>query len=116
MGELGFIPSSESSDEEASVNVHGPSRTNATSKSVVRSEPQSRGAPWFEEIVQNTGLGRLKQQRGGHSGNGVHVEWEVVEWTEEGDDADDEGQHGTTSTKRKIGDIEAAEDTDMRNV
>ena len=57
---------------------------------MARSDPQLRGAPWFEEIVKNTALGHFKQQRGGHtSRNGnVKVEWEVVEWTE-GDDADD---------------------------
>ena len=92
LGELGFLPSSsESSDDE--VSVAGPSRTTDRSRTVARSEPQSRGAPWFEEIVRNTRLGRFKQQRGGHTESGVHVEWEVTEWTE-GDDGDDEGSHG----------------------
>lgn len=81
LGDLGLLPSGESSDEEAVVHVAEASGM-ATSR--------ARGTPWFEEMVQHTRLGRLKQQRGGHSGNGVHVEWEVVEWTE-GDDADDEG-------------------------
>lgn len=105
--ELGFLPGSESSDED----TVAPVRT-TTSRSVLRSEPQSRGAPWFEEIIQNTRLGRLKQQRGGHSGGGVHVEWEVVEWTE-GEDADDEGH--STPTKRKIGEIDAGDDMEMRS-
>ncbi|KAF1831187.1 hypothetical protein BDW02DRAFT_505864 [Decorospora gaudefroyi] len=109
LAELGFLPSSESSDEEA--HVVGPSRANPT-RTVVRSGPQARGAPWFEEIVRNTRLGRLKQQRGGHSDGGVHVEWEVTEWTE-GDDADDEGS--STPNKRKIGDVDAGDDTEMRS-
>jgi len=112
LGELGFLPSSsESSDDEDETSAAGPSRTNR-SRTVVRSEPQSRGAPWFEEIVRNTRLGRFKQQRGGHSESGVHVEWEVTEWTE-GDDNGDEGS--ATPSKRKIGDVDDAEDTEMRS-
>jgi hypothetical protein len=107
LGDLGFLPSSESSDEE----VAGRSRTNAT-RTVARPGPEARGAPWFEEIVRNTRLGRFKQQRGGHSQSGVHVEWEVTEWTE-GDDADDEGI--STPNKRKIDDVDAGEDTEMRS-
>jgi len=111
LGELGFLPSSsESSDDE--VSVAGPSRTTDRSRSVARSEPQSRGAPWFEEIVRNTRLGRFKQQRGGHTESGVHVEWEVTEWTE-GDDGDDEGS--ATPSKRKIGDVDGTDDTEMRS-
>ena len=92
------------SDEETS--VAGPPRANPT-QTLVRSEPQMRGAPWFEEIVRNTRLGRFRQQRGGHSDNNVHVEWEVTEWTENDDDG------SATPSKRKISDLEA-EDTEMR--
>jgi hypothetical protein len=111
LGELGFLPSSsESSDDEAA--TPEPSRT-SRSRSVARPEPQSRGAPWFEEIVRNTRLGRFKQQRGGHTEGGVHVEWEVTEWTE-GDDVDEDGS--ATPNKRKIGDIDDADDTEMRSL
>ncbi|UPX13128.1 uncharacterized protein EKO05_0003654 [Ascochyta rabiei] len=108
---LGFF--GDSSDEETS--VAAPARTNPT-RTVVRSEPQVRGAPWFEEIVRNTRLGRFRQQRGGHSDNGVQVEWEVAEWTEGDDDGDgDVGDSGSaTPSKRKIGDLEV-EDSDMRS-
>lgn len=114
LGDLGFLPGSDSSDEETTetTDMAAYSRPNTT-RAVVRSEPVSRGAPWFEEIVQNTRLGRIKQQRGGHSSSGVQVEWEVIEWTE-GDDADDETS--STATKRKIGQVDAAEDSNMQNV
>jgi len=109
LGELGYLPSGESSDEDTT--VAGPSRL---AQAVVRSEPQSRGAPWFEELVEHTKLGRFKQQRGGHtSRNGnIKVEWEVVEWTD-ADDADDEA---VTPGKRKIGEVDDAEDMEMRTV
>ena len=109
LGELGFLPGGESSDEDTSA-LAGPSRSTQT---VVRTDQQLRGAPWFEEMVRHTSLGHLKQQRGGHTSQdgSVKVEWEVVEWTE-GDDADDEG---TTPAKRKIGQLEEdGEDTEMR--
>lgn len=108
LGQLGFLPSGDSSDEDGAI-VTGPSKL----RSVVRSEPQTRGAPWFEEIVEHTRLGRIKQQRGGHSSRdgSVRVEWEVMEYTE-GDDADDES---SGSSKRKIGEVEGVEDdTEMR--
>jgi hypothetical protein len=108
LGQLGYLPNGESSDEDTS--AAGPSRQ---TQAVARSEPQSQGAPWFEAMVENTRLGRFKQQRGGHTsrdGN-VKVEWEVMEWTE-ADDADDES---ATPPKRKIGDVEG-EDTEMRAV
>lgn len=89
-------------------------------RSVVRSEPQARGAPWFEEIVENTRLGKIKQQRGGHASNdgSVRVEWEVVEWTgeEEAEDADDEGVAAAATGKRKLGELEGGHDTEMRGL
>jgi hypothetical protein len=70
---------------------------------------QHRGAPWFEELVQDSRLGTLRRQKGGHvSADGsTSVEWEVVEWTSES--ADEEGR--LTPGKRKHGEI-AAEGAD----
>jgi hypothetical protein len=71
-----------------------------------------RGAPWYEKFVQDTPLGRVKRQKGGHtSGDGtVEVEWEVVEWTE----GSEENEGSTTSGKRKIGEVEEPKDHEMR--
>ncbi|KAL5120445.1 hypothetical protein ACEQ8H_001735 [Pleosporales sp. CAS-2024a] len=109
LDELGFLPHSDSSDDESTA-VAGPLRA-SNKRSMVRSEPCAQGAPWFEEIVRNTRLGRFKQQRGGHSSSGVQVEWEVTEWTET-DEAAAAGP--STPTKRKIGEVEA-EDSEMRS-
>jgi hypothetical protein len=108
LGRLGFLPSGDSSDEDAGA-VAGPSKL----RSVIRSEPQARGAPWFEELVESTRLGRIKQQRGGHTSHDgrVRVEWEVVEWTE----GDDGGDEGSPPSKRKLGVVEG-DDSQMRNV
>ena len=108
MEELGLLPAIESSDEDTALTT-APSRS---TQPVPRPDHQLRGAPWFEEMVKHTALGHMKQQRGGHTSpdGSVKVEWEVVEWTE-GDGADDEG---ATPAKRKIGQVEEGEDTDMR--
>jgi len=63
LGDLGFLPSSSSESSDDEVGAAGPSRSNP-SRTVARPGPLSRGAPWFEEIVRNTRLGRFKQQRG----------------------------------------------------
>lgn len=103
LGELGWLPG-DSSDEE----VAGESLPEIHRRVVERFlQPAGmRGAPWFEEMVEDTRLGKLKRQKGGHvsRGGNVKIEWEVVEWTE-GDDADDEAAEGVKG-KRKIGDIE----------
>ncbi|KAF1974248.1 hypothetical protein BU23DRAFT_553616 [Bimuria novae-zelandiae CBS 107.79] len=108
LGELGYLPGGESSDEDITA-ASGPLQSTQT---VAGSGQQPRGAPWFEEMVKHTPLGRIKQQRGGHTSRdgSEHVEWEVIEWTED-DDADDEG--AMTPNKRKIGEVDD-EDTEMR--
>jgi hypothetical protein len=69
-----------------------------------------RGAPWFESMIEDSPLGRLKRQKGGHtSGDGsVSVEWEVVEFT--GDTGEDEP---SSTGKRKLGELEEQDDSHM---
>jgi hypothetical protein len=107
LGKLGFLPDGDSSDEDAITHA-GPSKL----RSVIRTEPQARGAPWFEELVEHTRLGRIKQQRGGHSSHDgrARVEWEVVEWTSEDGDVGD-----ASPSKRKFGHVEGG-DASMSNV
>ena len=42
---------------------------------------QNRGMPYFEEMVENSRLGRIKRQRGGQTSQDgrMVVQWEVVE-------------------------------------
>jgi hypothetical protein len=67
LGELGFLPTSESSDEDSTGAAAGPSPPDAT-RTVARSEPSARGAPWFEEIVQNIHLAACKSNGRSPSG------------------------------------------------
>jgi len=50
--------------------------TRATRQDVVR-----RGVPWFETMVEDSQLGRIRRQKGGHttSDGKMTIEWEVVE-------------------------------------
>ncbi|KAF2435475.1 hypothetical protein EJ08DRAFT_645769 [Tothia fuscella] len=64
-----------------------------------------RGAPWFESMVEDSRLGKLQRQKGGHSSEdgSVKYEWEIVEWTADDDDGDDASG---SSGKRKADDLE----------
>ncbi|PVI05665.1 hypothetical protein DM02DRAFT_639094 [Periconia macrospinosa] len=109
LGQLGYLPGADSGDEDTE---HGLANAGRHARMVTRSEPLTRGAPWFEELIEHTALGRYTKRRGGHqSRDGAKVEWEVVEWTE-GDDLEQEGS--TTPSKRKIGQVDAGEDAEMR--
>jgi hypothetical protein len=70
-----------------------------------------RGAPWFESMIEDSALGRLKRQKGGHTSvDGLmQVEWEVVEFTGGLD-----GEDASSSGKRKLGELEEQDDTQMR--
>ena len=48
----------------------------------------NRGMPYFEELVEDSRLGKIKRRRGGHvDAEGREVQWEVTE-IEGGDDGD----------------------------
>jgi hypothetical protein len=113
LGELGVLPHGESSDDDTMTRTAAQPSRHGPAHAAARPEPWVRGSPWFEDMVQHTRLGRFKQQRGRHEDGRVLVEWEITEWTE-GDDADDERL--ATPSKRKIGQVEAAEDSEMPSV
>jgi len=115
LGELGWLPG-DSSDEEAAAPRGMQAQAQDERERTVAQAERAKGTPWFEELVENTRLGRFKKQKGGHvSRDGsVRVEWEVMEWTE-GDDADDEAGETTISAKRKIGEVEQG-DTEMQTI
>lgn len=108
---MGLLPErdeGEEADEAGSGKAVAPAKRQAQSAVLVAE--RNRGAPWFEEMVQQTRLGRIKRQKGGHTSNdgSLRVEWEIVEY--EGDIED-----GTVTGKRKIGEMEdGREDVVMR--
>ncbi|TQV99488.1 hypothetical protein V2A60_004962 [Cordyceps javanica] len=65
---------------------------------------ESFGVPWFDELVDGTKLGKFRRAHGGHrSQDGrVQVEWEIVEYSDNGDDAEDTDMLTPSSGKRKL--------------
>ncbi|KAL8995393.1 MAG: hypothetical protein Q9169_004870 [Polycauliona sp. 2 TL-2023] len=69
-----------------------------------------RGAPWFEDMIEGSQLGRFKRQRGGRSSadGRSKVSWEVVEYTSEPNDS------GYGTAKRKLSQVGREHDITMR--
>ena len=97
--ELGLIPD-EDHEEQSTAPSAGDSMDGVIQAqrnfddAVSTRQEQGKGAPWFEELIEDSRLGRVKRQRGGRtSGDGAStVEWEIVEL-----------ENGTQSTaKRKV--------------
>jgi hypothetical protein len=65
---------------------------------------EHRGARWFEELIEDSLLGRIKRQKGKRTSTdgSTRVEWEVVEWTADSEDT----EVSTPGTgKRKLGEL-----------
>ena len=60
----------------------------------------NEGLPWFESMVEGSRLGKMKKSNGQRQSGRYKVEWEIVEWT-------DDGEGGSTSpAKRKLDEVE----------
>ena len=111
LGELGLLDPGDEDSQEAQ-------ETPKVERTATQFRPARgaahRGAPWFEELVEDSRLGRIKRQKGGHTSEDGRksVEWEIVEWTE---DSNEEG--GMTPSKRKHGvmELEAEDRMDVRS-
>jgi len=97
--ELGLLPKEALGDIEESEIAE--TVTPQTENSLIS---QARGGlPWFETMIEGSKLGKIRRSKGqGQTSDGrLKVEWEVVEWTDDGDA--DETQ---STSKRKLADIE----------
>jgi hypothetical protein len=75
----------EESSEEEDIQ-EGPSTSRAVRR--MAGSMSNRGMPYFEELVEDSKLGKIKRRRGGHvDAEGREVQWEVTE-IEGGDDGD----------------------------
>ena len=77
--------------------------------------PAGEGLPWFETMMEGSKLGKMRRSRGSKTGDGGRytVEWEVIEWTDEGN----EGEGAETATgKRKLEDVEGESGEKMEGV
>jgi hypothetical protein len=103
LNELGLL---EGLDEEQSASAEQQQRAVAPAASRI-GVVTHRGAPWFEDLIEDSQLGRLRRQKGGHTSadGSITVQWEVMEWSSA--DQEEEGASG----KRKRGDLESEMDT-----
>ncbi|KAL5338488.1 hypothetical protein BJX70DRAFT_366581 [Aspergillus crustosus] len=70
------------------------------------------GLPWFEEMVEGSGLGELIKARrriGANNDRSTTIEWEVSEWTNAGSEADTATVHAIG--KRKLGEHTNVDET-----
>ncbi|KAL4799142.1 hypothetical protein BDV19DRAFT_385819 [Aspergillus venezuelensis] len=61
------------------------------------------GIPWFEEMIEGSGLGKLMKKRRGagtSDDNSTIIEWEVSEWTSTGPEAEDSTAQAVGKRKR----------------
>ena len=105
--ELGWFEDETSEEEDVEEG-----ETSGLVRTTTAGSMRNRGMPYFEEMVEDSRLGKIKRRRGGHVGaDGREVQWEVTEITEgEGDDGDAimEGvavaESGTGNKRLKLGD------------
>lgn len=98
--------------EESMRGVEGPGASSLTQRAgeLASGRMRDRGIPYFEEMVENSRLGRIKRQKGGHTSRDgtTSVQWEVVEIggdepasRQAATEAEDEG--GNSSKRQKTG-------------
>jgi hypothetical protein len=108
LGELGLLDDLKDNEEEGLSASHEQQRAAVTTSTLV-GVVNHRGVPWFEDLIEDSQLGRLRRQKGGHTSadGSMTVQWEVMEWTSA--DQEDEGVSG----KRKRGDPDPEMDTTL---
>lgn len=74
---------------------------------------EHRGAQWFEELVEDSLLRKIKRQKGNHTSTdgSTRVEWEIMEWAADNEDTTEESTPGTG--KRKLGELLLEKDNRM---
>ncbi|KAK0389302.1 hypothetical protein NLU13_2877 [Sarocladium strictum] len=113
--DMGLIDDASSTDNDPSTQQH----TSVSSRERNMALRQSYGVPWFDSMVEGTRLGRMRRTHGiqrSSDGGDVTIEWEIVEYTGDGADRDDDinmsggpGGGPSTPSKRKLEDREDGE-------
>ena len=96
------VDNDEQSESMGGVEGHG----DIIAKSgLLRQQPmQNRGMQYFEDMVENSRLGRIKREKGGHTSQDgkTTIQWEVLEIESDGSGPIDAvGDDGGSSNKRQ---------------
>ena len=106
LNELGILPGDENADGGKTVDTTSTRTHPSTAINAIRTTRQ-RGMPWFDDLVQDGELGRIRRRRGGDAPGGESVEWDVVEVDGNGDGVAVAGVTGAdaegSGRKRKVG-------------
>lgn len=111
---MGLIDDTSSTDNNSSPGLD----TAASRNDRTTALRQSYGVPWFDSMVEGTRLGRMRRTHGiqrSPGGGDVTIEWEIVEFADDGADGDDDvnmsgGTGGpSTPSKRKMQDRDDGE-------
>jgi hypothetical protein len=99
--ELGLLRPEEPTQDVANIAAE-PSRASPRALFRPTQGVEHRGARWFEELVEDSLLGRIKRQKGKHTSTDgrTREEWEVVEWTVDSEDTSELSMSGTGKRKR----------------
>ncbi|KAL3481990.1 hypothetical protein BJX99DRAFT_217930 [Aspergillus californicus] len=84
-----------------SLALNAPSRASVSDLARIYKLGASDGIPWFEEMIEGSGLGQLMKRKRGVEVSDDHstaLEWEVSEWSSAGSEA--EGSSGVGKRKR----------------
>lgn len=119
-----LITADASKEEEMSGEGHA-SLTESAERALARSTgPEASSAlntltgpdlPWFEAMLEGSALGRMRRRTGGGiSGDGrTRVEWEIVDFGDDVDDASAEQRSQRLPMKRRLLDTDEAVDHTM---
>jgi hypothetical protein len=107
--ELGLLPKEAMEDAE---NDKEKIDNAAPLASNILSVDGNEGLPWFEAMVEGSKLGKMRKSMGNRRSRdgSITVDWEIVEWTDEG-----EGEV-LPSGKRKLGEVVGDEDSRMEGL
>lgn len=115
--DMGLIPEDSMSEEEASTDPQATTDNPTASTSNASVLRQSYGVPWFDGMVEGTRLGKMRRNQGiRQSQDGkVSVEWEVVEYSDDDQEGDQDVEMEAPSSsaiKRKLQDRDDPEVVD----
>jgi len=102
LDELGILPEEFSNIRESTEEIV----PRQSSVDLLPSITQRQGVPWFETLIEGSTLGNIRRTRGkGQTEDGqIKVEWEVMEWTDDGTEEETQG-----NSKRKLADLDATD-------
>jgi len=99
--ELGLLPPEAVSDAESD---------REKLEKAIDDKEAKEGVPWFESLVEGSRLSRMRKSRGAQKTGRWNVEWEVVEWTDDGVEVTPAAPGG----KRKLEETIGEEDVEMK--